>query len=266
MHVEQVLSLLLNSLSLTRNKLVLSWVAVNLWDEGTLELMLDSGLIKPVSNATTIQCQGCENNCAVDIIPRQYPKKLKYFAVCEDPHMNQQMGRMVVPRDQIKQWQISIKQVAKVIAKSLDLSSDIRYKIEQKSIALGTLKTKNGRKSVVLNVEPLSLMVNQSELPINELLYFDLNLSNKLALDKDKIDHALNLKQPSPAKTFRSNIDKQVLRSAKTHAMHQDWQEQATKLNKLQPTKSKKWLSQQIAKLPISQGKSAETIRRNINI
>jgi len=268
MHVEQVLSLLLNSLSLTRNKLVLSWVAVNLWDEGTLELMLDSGLIKPVSNATTIQCQVCENNCTVDVMPRQYSKKLRYFAMCEDPYMNQQMGRMLVLREQIKQWQISIKQVAKVIAKSLGLSSDIRYKIEQKSIALGALKTKNGRKSVVLNVEPLSLVVNQSELPINELLYFDINSSNKLMLDKDKIDHALNIKQPPAAKNYSPNIDKKELRKAKTQAMYQSWQDEYEKLKRKnpnkpnQPKKTKGWYAYQISKMDIAQGGTVANITR----
>ena len=266
MHVEQVLILLLNSLSLESNKRVLSWVAVNLWEEGTLELTLDSGLLKPVLNATTIQCQGCENNCTVDVIPRQYPKKLRYFAVCEDPYMNQQMGKMVVPKVQIKQWQISIKLVAKVIAKLLGLSADITYKAGQKSIALGALKTRTGRKSIVLNVEPLSLIVNQKELPINELLYFDLNLSNKLALDKDKIDHVLNLKQAPSIKPYITNTDKTVERKAKTQAMYLDWQEQAIKLYKLNPTKSKKWISQQISNMPLAQGKSAETIRKNIQI
>ena len=202
MNISQVLSMLLDSLSLKQHKLVLSWSSINLWQEGVLELMLDSGLIIPYLNATTIQCQGCENNCTVDVIQRQYPKKLMYFAVCEDPHMNQQMGKMVVPKEQIKDWKISIKQVAKVIASLLDLSCDISYKTEQKSIALGAIKAKGGRKSVVLNVEPLSLLVNQIELPINELLYFDLNVSNSLVLDKDKFEHALNLKQKSATKTY----------------------------------------------------------------
>jgi len=189
-----------------------------------------------------------------------------YFAVCEEPHMNQQMGRMAVPREQLNQWKFSVKQVAKVIANLLDLSCDISYKTEQKSIALGAIKTKGGRKSVVLNVEPLSLIVNQIELPINELLYFDFTVNYTLAFDKDKFDHALNLKQKSATKSYISNTDKVVQRKAKTQAMYDDWQEQANKLHKKQPQQSKVWISQQISKTPIAQGKSAETIRRKINI
>jgi hypothetical protein len=265
MEVNQVLLLLLNSLSLKSYKLVLSWGSVNLWQERAFTLMLDNKLITPVSKAKTIQCRYCEKNCTLDVISQEYPNnKTRHYAVCEDPFMHEQIGRMTIPAEQLNQWKISIKQLAVLIADLLGLPCDIRYKVDQKSIALGTLKSKAaGRKSVVLNVEPLTLVVNQILLPISELLYFEYN---KLVLDREKIDHALNLKQPSAVKTYRINTDKNELRKSNTLAMHQDWQEQAIKLKKKHPTKSKTWISQQIAKLPLAKGKSAETIRRNINI
>jgi hypothetical protein len=263
MEVNQVLLLLLNSLSLKSHKLVLSWGSVNLWQEQAFTLMLDNKLITPVSKAKTIQCRYCEKNCTLDVIPHSYPNKIRYYAVCEDPIMHEQVGRIRILPEQLKQWQISIKQLAVLIAELLGLSSDISYKADQKSISLGALKSNTGRKSVVLNVEPLLLVVNQCELPINELLYFE---SNKLALDLDKIDHAVNLKQSSPSKTYKPNVDKNEQRKANTKAMHQDWQERAVIIKKKNTTKSKTWIAQQVAKLPIAQGKSIETIRRNINI
>ncbi|MFQ3194717.1 MAG: hypothetical protein ACI9N3_001545 [Colwellia sp.] len=267
MHVEQVLLLLLNSLSLKRPKLVLNWEAVHLWQEQAFNLMLDNKLIVPTSKATNMQCQLCNNRCSLDVIQQEYPnKKIRYYAICEDPIMYEQIGRMKVPAEQLNQWKISIKQVAVLIADLLGLSPNIHHKADQKSIALGSLNSRAGRKSVLLNVEPLLLVVNQSELPINQLLYFDLNSSDKLALDLDKIDHALNLKQSPQPKAYKPNVDKKEQRKANTQAMQQDWQEQAMKLKKKNPTKSKTWLSQQIAKMPLAQGKSSETIRRNINI
>jgi hypothetical protein len=264
MHIDQVLLLLLNSLSLKSHKLVLSCFSVNLWQEQVFTLMLDNKLITPVSKAKSFQCRYCEKNCTLDVIPHSYPNKTRYYAVCEDPIMHEQVGRMTIPPEQLKQWQISIKQLAVLIAELLGLSSDISYKADQKSITLGALKSKVlGRKSVVLNVEPLTLVINQSILPINKLLYFE---NNKLVLDINKITHALNLKQSPPVKAYRANTDKRELQKANTLAMHQDWQEQAIKLKKKQPTMSKTWISKRIAKLPIAQGKSAETIRKTIQI
>lgn len=263
MHVDQVLLLLLNSLSLKDNKLILSWVAVNLWQEEAFKLVLENKLITPTQKATSIQCQGCEKHCVVDVTAQKYPSRTLYYAACEDPYMHEEMGRMTIPLEQLKQWKISIKQLAVLIADLLGLSCGISYKADQKSIVLGTLKSKTGRKSVVLNVEPLSLIINQSVLPVNDLLFFE---DNKLVLDMDKINHALNIKQPPPVKTYLANTDKKEQRKANTLAMRQGWQDEAIKLKKKNSTKSKTWLSQQIAKLPISQGKSAETIRKNIQI
>jgi len=265
MRVEQVLLLLLNSLSLKKPKLVLNWVAINLWQKQAFNLMLENKLITPTSKATNIQCQLCNNRCTLDVISQEYlNKKIRHYAICEDHIMYEQIGRMKVPPEQLNQWIFSFKQLAVLIADLLDLPNSISYKADQKSIALGVLKSKAaGRKSVVLNVEPLTLLVNQSVLPINELLYFE---DNDLALDQDKIDHALNLKQSSPVKAYRANTDKRELQKSNTLAIHEDWQEQAIKLKKKHPSKSKRWLSQLIAKMPIAQGRSAETIRRNINI
>jgi hypothetical protein len=181
--------------------------------------------------------------------------------------MNQQMGRMALPKVQIKQWQISIKQVAKVLAKLLGLSADISYKAGQKSIALGALKTKTGRKSILLNIEPLTLMVNQSELPINEVLYFE---GDRLLVDKDRVNHVLNLKQQIVNKTYTANTDKRAQSKANTQAMYQSWQDEYEKLKRKhpnkpnQPKKTKGWYVYKISKMDISQGATVANITRNI--
>tara|TARA_R110000851_G_C13099744_1_gene568067 strand:- start:884 stop:1705 length:822 start_codon:yes stop_codon:yes gene_type:complete len=271
MHVDQVLLLLLNSLSLKSHKLVLSRFSVNLWQEQAFTLMLDNKLITPVSKAKNIQCRYCEKNCTLDVIPHSYPNKTRYYAVCEDPIMHEQVGRMTIPPEQLKQWQISIKQLAVLIADLLGLPSGFSYNAEQKSITLGSLKSKAaGRKRLVLNVEPLTVVVNQSVLPINELLYFDLNSSNKLILDKDKINHALNMKQPPAVKNYSPNIDKKELRKAKTQAMYQSWQDEYEKLKRENPNKpnmpkkTKGWYAYQISKMPIAQRGTVATITRNL--
>lgn len=254
----------INSLSLTKPKVTFSWAEVNLWPENIFEMLLESKLIKPSENATSIICQQCEYNCSIDVIRQEYPNnKLRYYAVCEEPLMIEEMGRLKIPKEQIKQWYISLKITANALTNLLGLDTEISYRSGQKTINLGAFKTKSGRQSVLLNVEPLSLKVNQSILPIDEVIYIE---SNKLALDLTKIEYVLNLKQQPPAKTYRANTDKKEQRKANTQAMYQDWQEQAIKLKTLHPTKSKTWIAQKIVKMPMAQGKSAETIRRNINI
>lgn len=261
-----VLLLLLSSLSLKHHKRTLSWVAVNLWHNQSLRLLLDNNLLKPTSNTLNIQCQGCEKHCNINVVPYEYPNKTKYYAACEDPFMQDEMGRMTIPAEQLNQWQISIKQLALVIASLLNLPNNISYKANQETINLGLLKSKTGRKSVVLNIEPLSLIINQNELPITDLLYFDLSKSEKLELDIERVNYVLNLKQAKATKNYHENTSKQDQRKANTQAMYADWQEEAVKLSKQNPGKGNNWICAKIAKTALAKGKSAETIRRNINI
>ena len=263
MHIDQVLVLLLSSLSLQNNKVMLSWLAVNLWQKDTLNLLLDNKLLVPALKANNIQCQGCEKHCCVNVTAHKYPNRTLHYALCEDAYMHEEMGRMHIPPEQLKQWKISIKQVAQVVADLLGFSTDISYQANQQTIKLGYLESKAGRKSVILNVEPLTLIINQSELPINEILFFD---GNKLRLDNAKIDNAVKLKQPPHTKIYRPNSDKKAVAQANKEAMYLDWHDQAIKFKKKHPHQSKTWISQQIAKMAIGKGKSAETIRKNMNI
>lgn len=72
--------------------------------------------------------------------------------------------------------------------------------------------------------------------------------------------------KPSGQKRYTKNNDKQTDNKAKTQAKYDVWQKQAKKLRKKHPSKPKTWIAAQIAKLPIAEGKSADTIRKNIKI
>ncbi|MFT5707250.1 MAG: hypothetical protein ACI9ES_001541 [Oceanospirillaceae bacterium] len=259
MHVENVLSLLFSSLT-SNSKFTLSWGAISLWNEGVLNLLLENDLIKAISNATNIHCIACENSCSVDVVRHKYPIRIKYYAMCDDPIMHEQMGRMTIPVEQLQQWQCSISQLALVVAKQLDFDVSKEFQTTQNSIRLGMLKTATGRKWVSLHHEPLSLEVNQELLAMSEVLYFE---GNKLTIDRDRINAALLINQAVAKNDYAINRDKQTLRKSKTQAMYQDWQDALDELKLEYTSKPKSWLCKKIALLPIAQGKSAETIRKN---
>ena len=50
----------------------------------------------------------------------------------------------------------------------------------------------------------------------------------------------------------------------KTEEMRKVWNDKYLELRELNPEKSDRWIAQQIAKLPISKGKSSDTIRKNM--
>lgn len=70
----------------------------------------------------------------------------------------------------------------------------------------------------------------------------------------------------SARKVYTRNNDKQMSNKAKTQAKYLAWQKKAIELKKAHPNKPKTWIAAQIAKSPISEGKSADTIRKNMKI
>ncbi len=100
----------------------------------------------------------------------------------------------------------------------------------------------------------------------------------------DEVDHVLVVKvkevtrfikslkgkpkyvKPPVQRPHTKNNDKQSDNKAKTQARNANWQREAIKLKGVNRNKSMRWVSIQISKLPISEGKSPETIRRNIKI
>lgn len=70
----------------------------------------------------------------------------------------------------------------------------------------------------------------------------------------------------SSPKVYERNNDRQLVNKAKTRLKYAAWKKAAIELKKKNPNKPKTWIAAQIAKLPISEGKSADTIRKNIKI
>lgn len=85
------------------------------------------------------------------------------------------------------------------------------------------------------------------------------------SLDADSSIAPLEAKQ-SDRKVYTRNNDKQMRNKAKTQDKYSGWQREAIALRKKHPNKPKTWIAARIAALPISDGKSAETIRKNIKI
>jgi hypothetical protein len=275
MNLSQVLNTLLQNLSQAikqgDDQVNYSFADVQQWQAGVLPVLLDFKLIKPVSAAQSIECTGCENNCFMDVISYKVSLEIneqpRHYIVCEDSEKQAQMGRIQVPNEQLKQWQLSIKNVALLLAQLLDFDNN-KLDVKQNSIRLGMLKSPHhGRKWASLNKQPLALDLSQIQIPLTELFFVD---NGKLTIDRARIDAVLAVKQPIKAKDYQSNTDKLEQRKANTKAMHKSWQDEYEKLKRQhpnkpnQPKKTKSWYAYRISKMDIAQGKSKATIQRNI--
>ncbi len=281
MTLAQALNALLQNLSQALiqgdDKVNYSFADVQQWQAVVLPVLLDYQLIKPISAAQSIECSGCENNCFMDVLSytnshqlsNQTGEPTRSYIVCDDSEKQAQMGRVAVPQEQLKQWQVSVKSLALLLAKLLGfegVSFDTNT-LKKEFIPLGMLKSLNGRKWVNLYKQPLALDLNQVQIPITELLFVE---NGKLTIDRARIDAVLVVKQPIKAKDYQSNTDKRTQSKANTQAMYQSWQDEYENLkgenpNKPnQPNKTKGWYAYKISKMDIAQGTSETTIKRNL--
>ena len=254
----QALMALIAHINASGKPIYIGWDEVGQWQIDALALLVGVRLLSKSNDAHSLECNGCEHRCFMPV--EHTDDKKRAFIVCDDMEMQGQMGRIAVPLQRLKQWKTSPKHVAVVIAHLLGFEGVPQAAKDGASYQLGMLKSKGGRRWVSLAVNPLEIVINQNLTPVSDLLYID---NNTLVIDRERIDDLLNSSTKND-KAYTPNTDKQELRKLATQEMHQDWKDKYLYLSKKNPEKKDKWYAWEISKLPIAQGKSSETIRRNM--
>lgn len=228
------------------------------WPDGLLNSLLKIGLINETAKAGSIECHGCENNCYEPV--HFTPDASRAFVICSDPAQQSTIGRISIEPAQLQQWLLSVDGVARAVGRLLGLTSSFTFSPKDQSYALGIMKGPKGRRSVSLTTKPFALSINQHSLMLDELLFFE---RAKLQIDSAAIEYALQ-QNPVSTKAYVPNTDRQQARKLETQTMYADWQDEYQRLRIAHPDKPDTWIASRIAKLPMANGKSPETIRKHM--
>ena len=157
------------------------WDEVKDWPSGTLDLLVTSGLLQQAQPMTTVECDGCEENCnmPVTIYPAQEDKPGRAFITCVE---RDGMGRVRVDFRRMAQWQATGGLIAAVLARLLGLPRAVTQAADGMQWNIGTLKGKKHNSSVTLLAgDRLTLALAGYTVPLVEVLAIE---ENALALDK----------------------------------------------------------------------------------
>jgi len=106
----------------------------------------------------------------------------------------------------------------------------------------------------------LALIAGSTALPLAELVrYRESAYSIDSAMIRQLVDSATtadNRYTPSNARREARKLD--------TKGLHESWQKEYRAMKKRRPEMSDVWYSQQIARMDIAKGRSAETIRKHM--
>ncbi len=230
------------------------------WSMAAVAAMKTQGLLTKTKPASSVICPGCERDCVmpVHIIPAKENSAARAFISCDK---RSDISRVPVSFEKLNQWQCTTDFVCEFIATCLGLrrSNQLTDNSSFRNIGIA----KGIKRSQILGVEAdgvLSLIAGNNRLPLVELIeYHDGTYSLDDAMIRqlaDTVTTADNRYTPSNAKREARKLD--------TSAMYESWQKEFRKLKKKRSNMSDIWYSQQIAKMEIANGRSAETIRKNM--
>lgn len=229
------------------------------WQDGLLASFVKARLLVKDVQTQSLECTGCEHGC---FMPVYYADdQQRAFIVCDEPSMQDQMGRIAVSLPRLQQWQASAKQLAAVIADLLGVETKPSYHKESACYKLGMLKGDKGRRGVSLAVQPLALVINQQSVALGELLHFE---DDQLVIDDLRIAELLNLAPDKTGRAYTPDVSKREAQKATTQAMYQDWQDAYNDLKIKHPKHNISWICRKIAVMPIAKNKDADYIRRQI--
>lgn len=158
------------------------WDEVKDWPAGALEVLETSGLLQQAQPLTTIECDGCEENCInkpVVVYPAQEDKPGRAFIVCDEPN---DLGRIHVSFDRMRQWQTTGGLIATVLARLLGFSQPSTQAADSGQWNIGMLKGKKHGSSVMLLADDgLALSLARHTAQLMDVLAIE---KNAITLDK----------------------------------------------------------------------------------
>ena len=161
------------------------WDEVRDWPAGALDVLVSSGLLQQAQPMTTIECDGCEENCInkpVVVYPAQEGKPGRAFIVCD---VRDDMGRVRVDFRRMEQWQTTGGLIAAVLARLLGLSQPPTQAADGKQWSIGTLRGKEHRSPVTLLAgDSLTLALAGHIVPLATVLIIE---EKSLTLDKAEL-------------------------------------------------------------------------------
>lgn len=103
------------------------------WDDGLVGRFADAGLVHEVENATSVTCDACADGHVEDVTFIESPRRSPVRAYIHCP----EHGRVRVPLDRLRQWEVDFGGVASATARALELAGDVEELVPSRIWFLG---------------------------------------------------------------------------------------------------------------------------------
>lgn len=229
------------------------------WPDEAVAALKAHRLIVKARPAGSAICPGCEEDCIMPVhtIAGQ-ENDTTSFILCDK---RSDANRISVLPGQLVQWRCSVESVCGFVAASLGLRRRVKQMNRAGHWEIGMVTGHKRSQMVCLKTDGiLSLVVGHNAVPLVEFVDYQNGI---YSLDKTMILQLVDTAATADERYTPSTLKRET-RKLDTQAMYESWQKHYRKLKKERPQMSNVWISQQIAKLDIAQGREAGTIRKNM--
>ena len=229
------------------------------WPTEAVRELKSQKLLVKASPAASVVCSGCERECIMPVYTLTHPTRgPASFVVCDK---RDDINRVAVPAERLSQWRCDIDAVCGFIARILGLRPNNRRAGGAGLWEIGIAAGDKRHQMLCLKADgELALIAGSTALPLAELVrYRESAFSIDSATIRQLVDSATtadNRYTPSNARREARKLD--------TKGLHESWQKEYRSLKKRRQEMSDVWYSQQIARMDIGKGRSAETIRKHM--
>lgn len=158
------------------------WDEVCDWQDGALDALIASGILKPAEPQTYLSCDECDENCAampVELIPPEKQHPMRGIISCRNG------GNVNVDLQRLRQWEAMSAWLAVGLVKLLGLRQSGIKQIDAHQWELGIFKGKKERCTITMRVEKgVALLIAGNTVPLLEVLTLT---ENALVLDKEAL-------------------------------------------------------------------------------
>jgi hypothetical protein len=180
------------------------------------------------------------------------------FVVCDK---RDDINRVAVPAERLRQWRCGAEGVGAFVSQGLGLRADNRRKADAGLWELGLVTGKKRSQMLCLRANgALELVAGENVVPLAELVRFG---AEGYSVDSEAIRQLVDAATTGDPRYTPGNARREA-RKLDTQALHESWRKEYRALKQRRPEMSDVWYSQQIAKMDIAKGRSAETIRKHM--
>lgn len=229
------------------------------WPAVAVAAMKSQKLLAKARPAESVVCPGCERACGMPVhtLTRANGTAVS-FVVCDK---RDDINRVPISTDLLKQWRCDAKAVCDFIAANLDVRRSEQEPANRSLRIIGMARGDKRSQMIALQLNgSLALVAGNNAVPLAQLVGFgDGKYSVDAATVRQLVDAATTVDSRHTPSTARREA-----RKLDTQARYEDWQKEYRKLRRQRPHMSDVWYSRQIARVPIAAGRDAETIRKHM--